>query len=101
MNADDQTRQEIPVAQPPRRMGPRLREIARRGLARIARPYTRQRVREAGMAATVERLQAELEHVGERHTEQIERLEELVRELILTAESLRRRLPTDEDGGQR
>jgi SAM-dependent methyltransferase len=33
---------------------------------------------------------AELEHVAERHSEQIERLEDLARELILTAEQLRK-----------
>jgi hypothetical protein len=38
----------------------------------------------------VQRLQAEFEQLRERHTEQIERLEELVRELVLTAETLRR-----------
>ena len=31
-----------------------------------------------------------MEHIGERHDEQIERLEDLVRELIGAAESLRR-----------
>lgn len=36
------------------------------------------------------RLEADFDHVRERHTEQIERLEELVRELVLAAESLRR-----------
>ncbi len=35
-------------------------------------------------------METELEHVGERHGEQIERVEDFVRELILTAESLRR-----------
>jgi SAM-dependent methyltransferase len=34
--------------------------------------------------------EAELEHLGERHSEQIERLEDLARELILTAEQLRK-----------
>jgi hypothetical protein len=34
-------------------------------------------------------LEADLEHVRERHTEQIERLEDLVRELILALEALR------------
>jgi hypothetical protein len=42
------------------------------------------------MAITLGRLEADFEHLRERHTEQIERLEELVRDLILTAESLRR-----------
>jgi hypothetical protein len=52
------------------------------------------------MAAAVGRMEADLEHIRERHTEQIERLEELVRELILTAESLRRStLASREDRG--
>jgi hypothetical protein len=42
------------------------------------------------MAAAIESLEADFKHVRKRHTEQIERLEELVRELVLTAESLRR-----------
>lgn len=41
------------------------------------------------MAATLERLQGELDHLETRHGEQIERLEDLVRELIRTAETLR------------
>ena len=40
--------------------------------------------------AELQRQKAELEHFGMRHSEQIERLEHLARELILTAESLRR-----------
>ncbi|HTZ64175.1 MAG TPA: hypothetical protein VMB51_08720 [Solirubrobacteraceae bacterium] len=40
--------------------------------------------------AELDRLRAELDHLRERHTEQIERLEDLTRELIRTAESLRR-----------
>jgi hypothetical protein len=66
----------------------------------VARPYARRRAREAQVTATLARLQAELEHVSERHTEQIERLEELVRELVLTAEALRRRVSPREDGGE-
>lgn len=66
----------------------------------MARPYARRRAREAQVTATLARLQAELEHVSERHTEQIERLEELVRELVLTAEALRRRVSPREDGGE-
>ncbi len=41
------------------------------------------------MATTLERLQGELEHLRTRHGEQIERLEDFVRELIRTAETLR------------
>jgi hypothetical protein len=49
------------------------------------------------MAGALGRLEADFEHLRERHTEQIERLEELVRELILTAESLRRSTPASRE----
>jgi 2-polyprenyl-3-methyl-5-hydroxy-6-metoxy-1,4-benzoquinol methylase len=48
----------------------------------------------------VARLQADLEHVRERHTEQIERLEDLARELILAAEHLRRGVSGAERDGE-
>jgi glucose-6-phosphate-specific signal transduction histidine kinase len=48
--------------------------------------------RKAALAATVQRLQADFEHVSKRHGEQIERLEDLARELVSTAESLRREI---------
>ncbi|MCW3068921.1 MAG: hypothetical protein JWL67_1546 [Solirubrobacterales bacterium] len=51
------------------------------------------------MAASLGRLEADFRHVRKRHDEQIERLEELVRELILTAESLRRASVRPEDRG--
>jgi hypothetical protein len=63
----------------------RLRPLARKVLG----PYLRGRRHEAEMAATLERLQGELKHLETRHGEQIERLEDLVRELIRTAETLR------------
>jgi SAM-dependent methyltransferase len=91
MTADDPTRHAAAgLAEPLRRSRRRLRAIARRVLLRVARPYARQRSRNAEMAAALRRLETEAEHVGGRHTEQIERLEDLVRELVLTAESLRR-----------
>ncbi|HEY2180648.1 MAG TPA: hypothetical protein VGH09_03150 [Solirubrobacteraceae bacterium] len=68
----------------------RPRELARRALWRFAPGYARRRSGRRGTAATVERLQADFERLRERHTEQIDRLEDLVRELILTAETLRR-----------
>jgi hypothetical protein len=68
-------------------------------LWRLARPYARRRAREAHMAASLGRLEAQFGHVRERHDEQIERLEELVRELVLTAESLRRASSRHEDRG--
>lgn len=55
-------------------------------------PYARYSDRQASAAATIARLQQDFEHIGKRHTEQIERLEDLVRELILAAEALRREI---------
>jgi hypothetical protein len=79
-----------------------VRGLARRALPRIAPVYARRRARAIELEATVRRLEADFEHVRERHTEQIERLEDLVRELVLAAESLRRgtaaRHPADADG---
>ncbi len=55
------------------------------------RPFTHhQRELDVEIVAALGHQQAELEHVRERHGEQIERLEQLARELIRTAESLRR-----------
>jgi hypothetical protein len=68
----------------------RIAAIARKALPRVAPSYARYRVRRAETAATIGRLEADFAHVRERHTEQIERLEDLVRELILAVESLRR-----------
>jgi hypothetical protein len=90
MTANDQTSPGVPQAHLPQRSRRRLRELARRALWRLAPTYARRRTREAETAAALARLEADFEHVRERHTEQIERLEELVRELVLTAESLRR-----------
>jgi hypothetical protein len=90
MTADDQTTPAVPGAQQSRRSSRRLREIARRAVWRIAPAYGRHRTRVAEMAAALARLEADFEHVRERHAEQIQRLEDLVRELVLAAESLRR-----------
>jgi hypothetical protein len=73
-----------------------MRLLARAALMRVARPYMLRRERDAETAAAVARLQAELEHLQERHGEQIERLEDLVGELITTAEALRRRVAAAE-----
>jgi SAM-dependent methyltransferase len=98
MTADDQTRPATHLASSIRL---RLRSLLRRLALRFVGPYVRQRAREAELAASVGRLQAELEHMGTRHTEQIERLEDLARELIATAEALRRRVSdTDARAGQ-
>jgi hypothetical protein len=96
MTVDDQTRRAIPIAQQRRRTRRGLREIGRRALVRMAPPYARRRTREAETAASLARLEADFGHVSKRHGEQIERLEELVRELVLTAESLRREIARGE-----
>jgi SAM-dependent methyltransferase len=68
-----------------------LRRALRRVLLRAMRPFTHhQRELDTEIVAALGRQQAELEHLRERHSEQIELLEQLARELILTAESLRR-----------
>jgi SAM-dependent methyltransferase len=88
MTAHDQTRLAT-------RLGPSVRRRLRpalRALALQLGPYVRQRAREADAAAVLGRLQAEVEHLGTRHSEQIERLEDLAGELIATAEALRRRI---------
>jgi hypothetical protein len=90
MNADDQITPKSPV-------GARSRSIARRTLSQLLKPYLRRR---AETVATLARLEADLEHVRERHTEQIERLEDLVRELVLSVEALRRDVVSREDGEQ-
>jgi hypothetical protein len=101
MTADDQTRPAAArLPDLPRRSRRRLPAIARRGLLRVARPYARRRAREAAMAAALGRLEADFEHLRRRHTEQIARLEDLVRELILSAESLRRATAPRKDGGE-
>jgi len=59
---------------------------------RLAPAYARRRARRVSNASALQRLQDDFDHVSKRHTEQIERLEELTRELVRTAESLRREL---------
>jgi hypothetical protein len=89
---------------PPRTLAPsrrRLPEVARRGLARAVPPYARYRARQATFAATLTRLESELKHIRKRHTEQIERLEDFVRELVLTAEALRDEIARREDASRR
>jgi hypothetical protein len=100
----DADKQAGPMAGAPASPRARLRAIARRALPLIAPSYARHRARAIELEATVRRLEADFEHVRERHTEQIERLEDLVRELVLAAESLRRgaaaRRSPDADGGE-
>jgi|SRR5271154_1012342 len=93
MTAENQTRQTAPAEQAAQGMRGRARRIAAIGLLRV-RPYARYRARQIAVAGTLTRLEADFEHVRERHTEQIERLEDLTRELVLAVESLRRDLAT-------
>jgi 2-polyprenyl-3-methyl-5-hydroxy-6-metoxy-1,4-benzoquinol methylase len=67
-----------------------LRLLARRVMWRVAPPYARRRAARVELLTRLGRLESGLGYVRERHDEQIERLEDLARELILTAESLRR-----------
>jgi hypothetical protein len=61
-------------------------------------PSLRRRAAAKTLAGEVARLQSDLADVRDRHSEQIERLEDLVRELVLTAESLRRAASRREHG---
>jgi hypothetical protein len=70
----------------------RARDLARRALWRVAPAYARRRASRVGTIVAVQRLEADFDHLRKRHTEQIERLETLVRELVLTAEALRREI---------
>jgi|CZKG01.1.fsa_nt_gi SAM-dependent methyltransferase len=89
MIAENKTRQAMPV-QLSQRLCARLRPLARGVLWRFAPFYARRRAMRADVVARLGRLESELKRVRERHEEQIERLEDLARELVLTAESLRR-----------
>jgi hypothetical protein len=92
MSADDQITPAVraaklldrgPVPVPTRSWPERIRALLRRGLLLLARPQARhQREVDDAIVAGLERL--------ERYTEQIKYLEDLVGELILTVESLRR-----------
>jgi SAM-dependent methyltransferase len=94
MTAEDQTTptaraaetlRRAPSAAPMPGRGPRAG--LRRFLLRVLRPYTHhQHELDTQLVAALRHQQSAIE----RHAEQIERLEELARELILTAESLRR-----------
>jgi SAM-dependent methyltransferase len=67
------------------------RGLLRRVVLRLIHPLTHhQREVDGEIVGALRQQEAELEHVAERHSEQIERLEDLARELILTAEQLRK-----------
>jgi 2-polyprenyl-3-methyl-5-hydroxy-6-metoxy-1,4-benzoquinol methylase len=69
----------------------RVRGALRRALLRAMGPFTHhQRELDHEIIGALNRQEEMLAHLSERHSEQIERLEGLARELILTAESLRR-----------
>lgn len=88
MTADNLTRRTTRLLRPLQGSRQRLRSLARRGLWRWARPYARRRARRI---ETVSGL-ARLEKTVERQNEQIERLEDLIQEIVLTVESLRREI---------
>lgn len=72
-----------------RRRGPR--ELLRRAVLRLLKPYSHyQRELDREIVSSLSRQYELFGHLVKRHSEQIERLEDLGRELILTAESLRR-----------
>jgi glucose-6-phosphate-specific signal transduction histidine kinase len=71
--------------------------MARGWLLRAFPPYARYSARQASTAAALERLERDVKHIRERHTEQIDRLEDLARELVATAESLRRDIARGSD----
>jgi hypothetical protein len=78
------------------RLRDRLWTATSQVLLRTAPPYARYRDCQAQIEAALQRLDADFAHVRERHDEQIERLEDLVRELVLAVESLRRDISTHE-----
>ncbi len=90
MTADDEKRQALEPVATLRSLRRRVLSLARTILWRIAPGYARRRAVRAQTPGRLAHVEAEIERVAERHGEQIERLEELGRELILTAESLRR-----------
>jgi hypothetical protein len=101
MTAEDQTTPTARAAEKLRR-GPGVspatgrtpRGLARRILLRALRPYTHhQHELDAQLVAVLGEQQAAIE----RHAEQLERLEELARELILTVETLRREAARADD----
>jgi hypothetical protein len=94
MTADNPTRRTARLVRSLQGSRQRLRSLARGALWRWARPYARRRARRAEAARSLSRL----ESVVERHSEQIERLEDLGREIVLTAESLRREIARGQAG---
>lgn len=87
-----------PGPAPSRTLAQRVRRRLRAVLLRVLRPYSHHQAEvNAALLSSIqrqtnaiERLAAEARARDDRHGEQLERLEDLVRELIYTAESLRR-----------
>lgn len=67
------------------------RGLLRRVVLRLIHPFAHhQREVDGEIVGALRQQDAQVEHLGERHSEQIARLEDLVRELIFTAEQLRK-----------
>jgi SAM-dependent methyltransferase len=80
-----------PAPAPRRTRAERLRRRLRALLLRGVRPYSHyQRELDTAVLASLEQHEQGLKSLRERHTEQIERLEDLTYELIVTADALRR-----------
>lgn len=90
MTSERQIKPESSRAGTRSRMRERFWRAGSHALQRVAPPYARLRTRQARIETTLQRLEEDLAHVRRRHGEQIERLEELTRELVLAAEALRR-----------
>jgi hypothetical protein len=75
------------------------RELVRRAMWRFAPAYGRRRVRQASERDRLRRLELEFERVSERHAEQIDRLEDLARDLVGSVASLRRDLARHDPPG--
>jgi 2-polyprenyl-3-methyl-5-hydroxy-6-metoxy-1,4-benzoquinol methylase len=80
-----------PVSVPRDSLPARLRAFARALSLRASRPQARyEREVDDAVVAALATLEGELQRTRERHGEQIERLEDVAREFVHTAESLRR-----------
>jgi SAM-dependent methyltransferase len=90
MSRVDENRQANRPAETLRALSARVRPLARGVLWRVAPAFAGRRAARLQALARLSSVEERLEHVGERHGEQLERLEDLARELILTAEALRR-----------
>ncbi len=90
MTSDDEKKQASRPAGASRSLYSRVRPFVRGLLWRAAPGYAGRRSARLQALTRLAGVEAELNRLGERHGEQIELLEDLARELILAAESLRR-----------